>query len=69
MDGILLLLSEGNLQFFSKYLRTFSQLAPNARKTPEVLLELKSGSMMDQVNFRAHGDAWHLPPGLLGLMS
>lgn len=24
---------------------------------------------MDQVNFRARGDAWHLPPGLLGLMS
>lgn len=56
--------------FFPKFLSTFLQLVPDARKMfPEMPLELKSECMMDQVNFRARGNMWHLPPGLLGLMS
>lgn len=58
------------MRFFPKFLTTFCQLVPDARKMfLEALLELKSECMMDQVNFRARGNVWHLPPGLLGLMS
>lgn len=52
----LLPLSEGDLRFFSKFLRILTQLVPDARKSLEVLLELKSENMMDQVNFGAHSD-------------
>lgn len=58
------------LLFFPKNLRTFSWLVPEARKSPEVPLERKPENMMDQVNFRARGDAWHPSlPEPLGLMS
>lgn len=66
-----LLLQRETCDFFSppKTLRTFSWPVPDARKSSEVLLKLKSEGMMDQVNFRASGDAWHPPSRLIELMS
>lgn len=55
--------------FPPKTLRSFSWPVLDARKSSEMLLEPKSEGMMDQVNFRASGDAWHPPSRLIELMS